>query len=417
VNKVVTKSIIFGSIVAPTSKSALQRHITAAMLANGKSTLKFESISEDSEAVLGIAKKLGANVTILGNSIEIEGGIKKPFKYLYIGESGLGLRMITPILAATIFPFEVSGRGSLLKRPVDFVVNALNDAGAIVNTTNGSLPLKIQGPITKEKIVIDGSVGSQLLTGFLMAAPLLNKNIEIEVSNLKSKPYIDLTISILRQYGIEIFNENYKHFFIAKDQGFMAIDAYAEGDWSGAAFVLVAAAIAGEICLKGIDNQSTQGDKLIVEVIKDCGAYVEEGDEEIVVKKDELKAFEFDATDAPDLFPPLVSLAVNCKGKSKIKGVSRLKYKESDRATTLKSEFEKLGATILLDDDYMIIEGVQLKGTKVHSHNDHRIAMALAIAALNAEGEVIIEQSESVAKSWPDFFEKLEQLGVKINHQ
>jgi 3-phosphoshikimate 1-carboxyvinyltransferase len=409
-NKTISKSNIKGSIVAPTSKSALQRHIAAAMLAKGKSVIRYESMSDDAEAVLGVAKSLGVNVVQVGNSIEIEGGINNPLKELYIGESGLGLRMLAPILAATGYPFEIAGRGSLLKRPVDFVVDTLRKTGVQIADTNGSLPLKLHGPIRENEIFVDGSVGSQLLTGFLMAAPLLDENIKIKVSNLKSKPYIDLTISVLKRHGVEVENLDYSEFSIASGQVYKGINTYAEGDWSGAAFVLVAAAIAGEICLKGINNNSTQGDKQIVNVLKACGAFVEEGDNEISVKKEALNAFEFDATDVPDLFPPLVSLAVNCNGISKIKGVSRLKHKESDRANTLKSEFEKLGATIKLNGDFMEIEGTKLTGEKVHSHNDHRIAMALAVAALTTDGEVVIEKSEAVAKSWPNFFEKLEEI-------
>lgn len=414
-NKIVSKSEISGTLIAPTSKSALQRHIAAAMLADGKSSIKFESISEDAEAVLGVAESLGAKVVMDGKVIEINGGIDNPLQDLYIGESGLGLRMITPILAAMKFPFEISGRGSLLKRPVDFVVDTLSSAGVDIQSTNESLPLKLEGPIKNDKIFIDGSVGSQLLTGFLMAAPLLNKDIEIEVEDLKSKPYIDLTIAILADYGVEIINKDYKKFLIKGGQKYHPVNIYSEGDWSGAAFVLVAAAIAGEINLKGIDINSTQGDKRIVDVLKDCGAIITEGDNEISVKKAELKAFEFDATDVPDLFPPLVSLAVNCKGRSKIKGVSRLKHKESDRASTLKQEFEKIGASVEIDGDYMYVSDARIKGGTVHSHNDHRIAMALAVAAINAEDDIIIEQSESVAKSWPDFFEKFSIIGAKID--
>ncbi|MDF1547500.1 MAG: 3-phosphoshikimate 1-carboxyvinyltransferase [Bacteroidales bacterium] len=413
-NSIVSRSKIDGSIVAPTSKSALQRHIVAAMLAKGKSVIHFESMSEDAEAVLGVAKSLGGRVVENKNSLEIVGGINNPAKNLYIGESGLGLRMLSPILAATAFPFEISGSGSLLKRPVDFVVDTLLKCGVEIKSTEGSLPLKMQGPINNNLISIDGSVGSQLLTGFLMAAPLLNNEVKIKVVNLKSKPYIDLTISILNHYGIEVVNKNYEQFLIGSDQIYKACNSYAEGDWSGAAFVLVAAAITGKIHLKGIDNHSLQGDKQIVHVLKMAGAEIQEFNNELIVEKNQLNAFEFDATDVPDLFPPLVSLAVNCIGISKIKGVSRLKHKESDRANTLKQEFEKLGASVILDGDYMMVEGTRLHGGHVSSHNDHRIAMALAVAALTSDGEVVIEASESVAKSWPDFFEKLSQLGANI---
>jgi len=410
-NKRVSKSIIQGSIIAPTSKSALQRLIVAAILAKGKSIISFESMSEDAEAVLGTAKSLGAKVCIKNNLIEIEGGINNPDRLIQIGESGLGLRMIAPVLAATPYSFEITGKGSLLKRPVGFVVETLLSSGVQARSKADSLPLFIQGPISTDRIKIDGSVGSQLLTGFLVAAPLLHRDFEIEVFNLKSKPYIDLTISILNDFGIDISNKDYKNFFIKAGQSYKSGNFYAEGDWSGAAFILVAAAIAGEVHLTGTNNQSTQGDKQIVDVIKTCGAKVEQSENEIFVKKDQLLAFEFDATDVPDLFPPLVALALNCKGKSFIKGVSRLKHKESDRALTLQTEFAKLGAKILIDGDVMLVEGTQLIGAKVLSNHDHRIAMALAIAALNSETEVEIADSEAVGKSWPDFFDRLASIG------
>ncbi len=413
-NKTVSKSVIQGTLIAPTSKSALQRLIVASILSKGKSIINFESMSEDAEAVLGIAKSLGAQFILSENRIEIDGGIQNPSEQIYIGESGLGLRMIAPVLASTHYSFEILGMGSLLNRPLGFVVDTLLACGVRAESTCGGLPLKLNGPIQTNKVLIDGSVGSQLLTGFLFAAPILNRDFEIEVTNLKSKPYIDLTISVLQEFGIEISNYTYERFFINGGQSYKACNCYAEGDWSGAAFVLVAAAIAGEICLTGINNHSLQGDKQIVDVIKACGAQVIESENEIFVKKDKLLAFEFDATDVPDLFPPLVSLAVNCVGKSYIKGVSRLKHKESDRAVTLQTEFAKLGSNIQIKDDVMIVDGVQLIGNQVYSHHDHRIAMALAVAALTIEKDVVIEYSEAVGKSWPDFFEKLELIGAKV---
>jgi len=413
-NKTVSKSVIHGTLVAPTSKSALQRLIVAAILAKEKSVISFESMSEDAEAVLGTAISLGAQVFKSNNEIEIQGGIQNPTGQINIGESGLGLRMVAPVLAAFPFSFEISGRGSLMKRPLGFVVDTLLSCGVEIQDTNGSLPIKLKGPILGDKIIIDGSVGSQLLTGFLFAGPILNRDIEIEVSNLKSKPYIDLTISILSDFGIEILNQSYERFMIKSGQSYKACNCYAEGDWSGAAFVLVAAAIAGEIRLTGINNQSLQGDKQIVDVIKACGASVVASDNEIFIKKNKLNAFEFDATDVPDLFPPLVALAVNCDGRSFIKGVGRLKHKESDRAMTLQNEFGKLGANIQINSDLMIIDGGKLHGANVFSNHDHRIAMALAVAALTIENAVVIESSEAVGKSWPDFFEKLESIGAQI---
>jgi 3-phosphoshikimate 1-carboxyvinyltransferase len=413
-DKTVKKSAINGKLIAPTSKSALQRLVAAAMLCKGESIIHFQSISEDSEAVLGIARAIGSIISMSDNRLIIKGGFQNPFEKLNVGESGLGLRMLLPILASTNYMFEISGRGSLLKRPIAYVIESLRKSGVFVECTNDSLPIKIQGPISSNKIMIDGSLGSQLLTGYLMAAPLLNRNIEIEVSDLKSKPYIDLTISILNDFGIKISNHLYQKFTIEKGQEYRAAEIHAEGDWSGAAFPLVAASISGIVELKGISSKSIQGDKAILDVIKSCGSSVTENNEGVMVSKNFLNAFEFDATDVPDLFPPLVALAVNCDGKSIIKGVSRLKHKESDRGFTLQSEFNKLGANIIIDNDIMIIEGSKLKGNKVNSHNDHRIAMALAVAALNTEGNVIIENAEAVGKSWPDFFERMKEIGMIV---
>ena len=413
-NRLVKKSSIHGRITAPSSKSDLQRLFVCAMLSNGTSEIEFQSLNEDSEAVLNIAKLTGSNIAYLQNRIKITGGFNNPQLLLNVGESGLGLRMLAPVLAATGYAFEIHGKGSLLKRPVGFVVEALRSAGVSVKCPDNSLPLSIKGPITVDHISLDGSVGSQLLTGFLMAAPLLNRHITIEVENLKSRPYIDLTISILNQFGIDIHHHQYEKFEILGGQNYKAVAVKADGDWSGIAFMLVAAAISGEIAVEGIRIDSPQGDKVIIEVLKNCGAEVITDQNSVKVRKNQLKAFEFDATDVPDLFPPLVALALNCTGKSVIKGVSRLKNKESDRGQTLQSEFNKIGANIIIDNDMMIIEGTSLYGGKVYSHNDHRIAMALAIAGLNSNDAISIENSEAVGKSWPDFFENLKELGAII---
>lgn len=413
----IKKSQITGSIIAPTSKSALQRYIAASMIAHGKSTIKFESISADAKHLLEIAAKLTGNAKIIGKTIEIQGGLRSNFTKINVGESGLGLRMIIPILCSLDSKFEVSGQGSLLARPIDFIVNSMRQIGVNINSNAGKLPITLQGPIKKNKFTIDGSLSSQLLSGLLLSAPLLNENIEIRVENLKSKPYIDLTISILEEFGVKITNQNYEQFLIGKSQKYQNINAYAEGDWSGSAFMLVAAALTGKLTITNILKNSKQGDKKIVDILKQVGAHIEQSLNTISITKNKLNAFEFDATDTPDLFPPLVALAVNCKGISKIKGVSRLIHKESNRAFTLKNEFEKLSAVIEIKDDYMMITGSKLIGTNVNSHNDHRIAMALAVAALTTNSPVVIEQSEAVAKSWPNFFETFSQIGAKVSLQ
>ena len=187
-----------------------------------------------------------------------------------------------------------------------------------------------------------------------------------------------------------------------------------EGDWSGGAFLLVAGAIAGPITIGGLDNWSTQADKAILQALCDCGAMVETGEEELRIGPGRLHAFRFNATDCPDLFPPLVALAAYCEGTSVISGVSRLAHKESNRGLTLQEEFGKMGIAIDLVGDTMLVRGGAIRGARVHSRHDHRIAMACAVAALRADGEVIIEDAQAIDKSYPDFYRDLDGLGGKI---
>ncbi len=400
---------------APSSKSVLQRYIVAAMLAKGKSVINFQSISDDAKHVLNIANQLCMRAKIVGSSVVVDGGIVAGDASINVGESGLGLRMLIPILCTTGNRYEISGTGSLLGRPIDFVLQNLRATGAKLSSNDGNLPIFIHGGITEERFKIDASISSQLLTGLLMAAPLLNRNICIEVANLKSRPYIDLTISVLQQFGIELENINYEKFLVKSGQEYQPACVGVEGDWSGAAFILVAAAIAGKVKVKGISKHSKQGDKQIVDILQKVGTVVQQFDNEVIVEKDALNSFEFDSTDTPDLFPPLVALAVHCTGVSKIKGISRLTYKESNRASSLQSEFAKLGAKIELSNDYMLIKGGKLRGNTVTSYNDHRLAMALATAALSIDEKVLIENSEAVSKSWVDFFDKFKNIGANVS--
>jgi 3-phosphoshikimate 1-carboxyvinyltransferase len=236
------------------------------------------------------------------------------------------------------------------------------------------------------------------------------------VKDLSSRPYIDLTISVLKHFGFQIEHRNYEVFTIFPRIPLPShsLKYTVEGDWSNAAFLLVAGAIAGEITLEGADLNSSQGDKNIMQALYDSGADVKLHQKEITVKKAPLKAFEFDATHCPDLFPPLVALASYCKGKTAIKGVNRLLFKESNRAISLRDEFKKMNVDVELNGDWMTIEGGgEIKCAKVSSHNDHRIAMATAVTALAAKGNTIIEDADAVKKSYPDFYKDLKS--IKMN--
>jgi 3-phosphoshikimate 1-carboxyvinyltransferase len=367
-------------------------------------------------AVMSIAVGLGAKVEPQVNELKIYGsGILKEPK-LNCGESGLAIRMFSPI--AALFPAEIimAGANSLKKRPMFMIEEALNQLGVKCKSSGGFLPLTIQGPIIGGQCEIDGSISSQLLTGLLMALPMASKDSEIKVNNLKSKPYIDMTIQVLKSFGIEIQNTDYKLFKITGNQKYTPHEYTVEGDWSGGAFLLVAGAINGsQLSVQNLQSDSMQSDMAIINALKKAGAKMKISDNQIDISKSELKAFDFDASESPDLFPPLVALATYCKGVSTIKGVSRLKYKESDRAASLKEEFGKMSIRIDINDDLMSVTGGQPQGTHVESHEDHRIAMALAITSLRATGKVYIRDSQCVAKSYPGFFDDLRNLGALVH--
>ena len=285
-------------------------------------------------------------------------------------------------------------------------------------SNKGKLPLEIQGPLQPCNIGIDGSLSSQFLTGLLFSFSAAGaKDVTIRVNHLKSKPYIDLTLQVMKHFGWAVENRNYEEFYFNGGGNSPAgkLEYTVEGDWSGGAFLLVAGAIAGPIVVRGLDTWSTQADKAILQALCDCGARIQVGEESIEIGPGALRAFHFDATDCPDLFPPLVTLAAYCEGTTVITGVSRLAHKESNRGLTLREEFGKMGIAIDLVGDKMLVRGGEVKGARVHSRHDHRIAMACAVAALRAGGEVTIDEAEAIDKSYPDFYRDLQQLGGEIN--
>lgn len=419
-------TVLKGIIQAPASKSSMQRACAAALVAKGISEIHNPGHSNDDKAAMDIVSRLGAKLEeqaadLLKVSSE---GIQPVAPFIDCGESGLSIRMFTPLVALSDKEITIKGSGSLVTRPMDFFDEILPQLGVKVKTQQGKLPLVIQGPLKPADISVDGSLSSQFLTGLLLAyAAAGASNVSIHVNNLKSRPYIDLTLDVMKRFGLKTpENRDYKEFYFDNSAA-PAEDVHhytVEGDWSGGAFLLVAGAIAGPITVRGLDIASTQADKAIVQALMQANAGIAIDAKEIQLHPAELSAFEFDATDCPDLFPPLVALAAYCKGITQIKGVSRLAHKESDRGLTLQEEFGKMGITIHLDGDIMRIEGGKgLKGAAVSSRHDHRIAMACAVAALKATGETSIEHAEAVNKSYPDFYNDLRALGaaVSLNHQ
>ncbi len=408
--KKVRSSEVRGRLQAPPSKSFAQRAVAIAALAEGRSEILFPGNSDDVIASVDVARQLGAGVEADKDGFRISGGIALPSEPLDCGEAGLSIRMFSSV--ASVFDKSVilTGRGSLLKRPMNVVEDSLKALGVKCSTNNGYLPLEVCGPLKGGRAEVDGSFSSQVLTGMLIAAPFAADDMTLKVKNLKSRPYIDITLAVMDSFGVKAENYDYSEFYVRSGQRYRSGRYMVEGDWSGAAFLLVAGAIGGEVIVENIDINSPQADKAIISALESAGAVISIGDEKVMVRKDQLKAFGFDATHCPDLFPPLVSLAAWCDGETRIKGVSRLIHKESNRAGTLKQEFARLGVQVTIDKDIMIVTGGGSEGGAVTSHGDHRIAMACAVTALAGKGAVEIEGAEAVAKSYPGFFDDLDKL-------
>ncbi len=408
--KSVKPSAVSGKLRAPASKSVAQRAIAVAAITKGQSVVHYHGSSDDVVSAIRVCRTLGADIEQQPDKLIINGGISQPLQKLDCGEAGLGIRMFSPIAATLSRPVTLTGRGTLTQRPMNIIEQSVKAMGADCKTNNGYLPVTVTGPIMGGTANVDGSISSQVLTGMLIATPKAKSDLTIEVHNLQSKPYINLTIEVMKAFGVEVENDNYHRFSVMPGSEYKPAELIVEGDWSGAAFLLAAGAIAGKVRVDNILLSSKQADRAIMDALDMAGASILTGDNFVEISKSELKCFNFDATDCPDLFPPLVALATYCEGITRIKGISRLIGKESDRAATLQKEFAKLNVDIKTEGEEMIIKGGRPDGGLVESHGDHRIAMACAVAGLRAKGVVEIDGAEAVAKSYPEFFDDIEKI-------
>ena len=432
----------------PVSKSFAQRAIIAAALADGTSHLKGYTPCGDNEAALQVARNLGAEVNIDGNVVTIRGisaclgGLD--VSELHVGESGLLTRMMIPVMAQ-LYPGAVkfTGEKTLLGRPLTGAKEIMEAFDASVDSV--SVPLTVNGSLKSGRVEISGQHGSQLISGLLMALPFAEKNSSLIVHQPKSIPYMFITLEVLKKFGIKVGNDMLGGpDFLASDgdwslctemvfkikggQRYKAADIDLEGDWSAAANFLVAGAIFGKVEIQGLDTTSLQADLSIMDILMDAGASLSQLDGDkgnITVQRAPLKAFNVDASNCPDLFPIISVLAAFCQGTSRLAGVGRLANKESDRAKAILEMLEQMGVCASVEGDEMMIEGhslaqrllassvissetekslpAMLKGGRYTSHHDHRMVMALKVAALGADSPVIIDDEDCVAKSFPNF--------------
>jgi 3-phosphoshikimate 1-carboxyvinyltransferase len=309
----------------------------------------------------------------------------------------------------------LQGEGTLLKRSIVSLVDQLRAIGLQVESNNDFLPIVIEGEITNTSLSVNASDSSQFLSGLLISLSQRPFDSILIVEELSSKPYIDLTLDVLSDFSVSVRQEDYKIFNIIGNQSMSTQKINIEGDWSGAANHLVGAAISGEITMKGLSINSTQADKSILDALNDFGAMLEVHEQEIKVEQNEKRPFIFDATQCPDLFPPLAILACAAVGTSEIKGLHRLVNKESNRQLSIVKMLNVLEVNSKIVDDSIFIEGKgKVNGGTIATFNDHRMSMAGAIAACIASSDIIIDNVDCVSKSYPNFFNDLEELSVSV---
>ena len=415
-----------GTIEIPPSKSYSHRAVIAAALAeNGKKSkidnLKF---SVDITTTTDIMENWGAEIERFESALEIigNGGKVVPSdKYVQCNESGSTIRFLIPVGITNENELVFDGKGKLVDRPLDSYYRIFDKQGLKYETTGGKLPLTVNGKLKPGNYEIDGNISSQFITGLLYALPLLEGDSKLIINkNLESKGYVDLTLEILKLAGIEIVNNDYKSFDIRGNQTYKPFDYTVEGDYSQVAFWIVAGIISAnrdnEVKCLHVNKNSLQGDREIIEIVTRMGAKLEIFDDYVIVKPSKTKGTIIDISQCPDIGPVLTVLAALSEGETRIINGERLRIKESDRITSIKTELNKLGGNVSEEGDSLIIQGVEgfRGGVTVNAWNDHRIAMSLAIASTRCEKEIILEEAESVRKSYPHFWDDFVKMGGEI---
>lgn len=394
-----------GEVNIPSSKSMTHRVLISAALAEGTSVITNVTFSKDIYATIDALKSAGAEINVSGSSITVKGISGKVPENADIDccESGSTLRFMIPVTAALGITAVYRGQGRLPERPITPYIRELSKKGILFDYHN-TMPFTVSGRLEPGTFELEGDVSSQFITGLLFALPLLDGDSEIVMlSRLESKPYADMTVSCLKQFGVEI-TETEKGYFIKGGQKYISGDISVEGDYSQAAFFYVANVLGSEITINNLMEESSQGDKKIVEIT-----------DTLCYNDDTPGAFRIDASDIPDLVPILGVLGTFCSGKSEIYNAARLKIKESDRLAATAQAINALGGKITPTDDGLIIEHAELTGGTADSAGDHRIAMSAAIAATVCKEPVIIRNAQAVEKSYPDFFRDYINLGGTAN--
>jgi 3-phosphoshikimate 1-carboxyvinyltransferase len=415
----VSRSSIAGKIAAPASKSYTIRGLMCAALARGESRIVSPLASDDTEAALSVWRKVGVRSTVANESWQINGGnFTAPDGDLYCGESAATLRFMSAICSTIPGHFRLTAGPSLSRRPVITLVEALRQWGASVTSHGDYAPVSIAGGTLKGGLTqLPGDISSQYISALLLAAPLASEKTRIILTTpLESVPYVRMTLECLGYFGIDVKSSADLMEFEIGPQHYHPANYQVEGDWSSASYLLALGAVAGEIAVTNLNPLSLQGDKIILDFLKDMGASVNINDNSITVKKQTTRAIKSDLSDCIDLLPTMAILAAVADGTSEFSGISRARLKESDRISAVSEGLAKAGIRVVEEEDRLIITGGVPREAVIDSKNDHRIAMAFSILGVYAGG-ITMDGAECVSKTYPSYWDALRSLGAKINEQ
>jgi 3-phosphoshikimate 1-carboxyvinyltransferase len=421
----ITPSSVTGEVSAPPSKSYTHRAVIVASLAMGESIIENPLLSDDTLYTVNACRSLDADIELESDRLKINGTggqirVAASGGKIFAGNSGSTIRMVAPLAALSQSKVVLDGDSRLRQRPVGDLLSALKSLGASARSlgNNGCPPIEISGgKLTGGEVTVSGGVSSQHISALLMIAPYTENGLAIKVTNaLRSRPYIDITLDVMREFGVEAVNHNYREFLVKEGPIYKGRRYRIEGDYSSAAYFLAAGAIGGKpVTVKNLKAGSAQGDKSLLNILSAMGCPVVHQKEQVTVyRRDELKGVTIDMGDYPDLVQTVAVVAAYARGKTEITNIGHLKFKESDRLNDTAAELAKMGIRVDVTDNSLVIYGGKPRGAEIKAHNDHRLAMSLAIAALFAEGDSIINGAEAVSKSYPRFFTDLAGLRAKI---
>jgi len=412
----ISKSEVLGKVTAPSSKSYTIRGLICAALANGKSEIIAPLASDDTIAAINVLKKVGVNIRKQKDSWKVEGGaFQTPTSDLFCGDSAATLRFMTAFGAVIPGLCNLTAGPSLSRRPVKVLIDALQMLGVNCSSNGDFPPIKVRGGKFKGGMTsLPGNISSQYVSSLLHVAPLAAEGMTINLTTpLESRPYVMMTLDTMQWFGITVAFDEHLDTFEVLPQKYKPTKYNVEGDWSSASYLLALGALSGEVTVNSLDMESLQGDRMLVSFLQEMGTPVTMGRNSIIVRQSKLKAVKADLSDCIDLLPTVAVLAAVAEGTSEFTGIERARIKESDRITAVKEGLERMGIRVTEGAKRMSITGGKPMGAVIDSKGDHRIAMAFSLLGTVA-GKTVIDRAECVAKTYPDFWEVLKNLGGKV---